>query len=326
MLARLLIVLAFAAPHLVQATTLADFLAHRKKHGITQATSSLALDTLVGEGTMEVRALVKGTFTVEGSVSLLLEVAGSEPVVVKGKAVPVWLQSPNMEARMIIKAKRANEFAMLDADLVAVIEEPVISAWEEKTRKETETRAKAEARKAQPLLTRGGKAPANWNLEPNAAVPVYADFIRRYNPKLTPEKAMEIAQGIIGFSIQYGVDARLITAMVLVESGFNPNATSRAGAMGLGQLMPGTARGMGVRNAYDTFENLWGTVRLIRGHLEKYSGQSVSGEKYYDLVLALAAYNAGSGAVRKHGGVPPYKETQAYIRKVTEWYKILSGG
>lgn len=300
-----------------ETATLGEYLKIRKKNGISQATTSLALDTLVGTGTMEVKALVKGTFTVDGSTSVLLEVAGSEPIVVKGKKTPEWLRNPQAEARMIIKATRANEFGPLDAQIVEVIEEGVIAEHERKLRA-------AQAKAKPPVIVMRSKS-RNWNLEPHVAVPVYADFIRRYNRRLTPMKATQIAQGIIGFSIQYGVDARLITAMVLVESGFNTSATSRTGAMGLGQLMPGTAAGMGVRNAYDTFENLWGTVRLIRGHLEKYSGTSIGGEKYYDLVLALAAYNAGSGAVRKHGGVPPYRETQNYIKKVTDWYRALCG-
>jgi soluble lytic murein transglycosylase-like protein len=89
--------------------------------------------------------------------------------------------------------------------------------------------------------------------------------------------------------------------------------------------MPGTARGLGVRDAYNTTENLWGTVRLIRGHLDKYSNSSIGGGKYDELVLALAAYNAGGGAVKRHDGVPPYKETQNYIKKVTAWYNRLCG-
>ena len=120
------------------------------------------------------------------------------------------------------------------------------------------------------------------------------------------------------------IEARLIMAMVMVESNFNPSAVSRAGAMGLGQLMPGTARGMGVGNAFDAHDNLYGTVRLIRGHMDKYRKQT--GDEFEGLVLALAAYNAGSGAVSKHGGVPPYRETQAYVRKVITQYQQLCGG
>jgi soluble lytic murein transglycosylase-like protein len=111
------------------------------------------------------------------------------------------------------------------------------------------------------------------------------------------------------------VDARLVMAVVATESNFNASATSRTGAMGLGQLMPATARGLGVRNAYDTRDNLWGAIRLVRGHLENNDG---------DIALALACYNAGSGAVRRYGGVPPYRETRNYIRKVTDIYLQLA--
>jgi soluble lytic murein transglycosylase-like protein len=307
------------AAALCPAATLSEYLKARKQHGITQATTSLALDTLVGTAVLEVKALVKGTFTVEGRTSVLLEVAGTDNVVVHGNTVPDWLRNPNTQARMLIRAKRSNEFAPLDAELMSVVAEGAIGEHERKLA----AKAPKPTVKYTPPSTRG--AARKWNLEPHSAVPIYASFIRRYNPRLTTNKATEIAQGIIGFSIQYGVDARLIVAMVLVESGFNPGATSRAGAMGLGQLMPGTAAGMGVRNAYDTFENLYGTVRLIRGHLDKYSSATVGGDRFYDLVLALAAYNAGSGAVRRFGGVPPYRETQNYVRKVTDWYRILSG-
>ncbi|MCS7065700.1 MAG: lytic transglycosylase domain-containing protein, partial [Fimbriimonadales bacterium] len=157
-------------------------------------------------------------------------------------------------------------------------------------------------------------------------VPYYYQAIRQFNPRLPAQQAEQIARAILRFSAHYGVDPRFIVAIVLVESGFNPNATSRKGAMGLGQLMPGTARGLGVVDPYDPIQNLAGTVRLVRGHLERYWRQ-VGGDPndWEHVVLTLAAYNAGSGAVRKHGGVPPYKETQNYIRKVIAVYKRLCG-
>jgi soluble lytic murein transglycosylase-like protein len=80
---------------------------------------------------------------------------------------------------------------------------------------------------------------------------------------------------------------------------------------------------MGVGNAFDAHDNLYGTVRLIRGHIDKYQRQQ--GDDYNSLILALAAYNAGSGAVRRFNGVPPYRETQAYVRKVITTYEQLSG-
>lgn len=315
---------------------LTDYVKARKSFGITQSTTSLALSTLMGEATMEIRATVKGVFSAENHTSILVEVPGTSPIMVRGGNIPQWLRNPNIEARMLIKARRNNEFSPLDAQLLKVIDEKTISDWESKQpppvpiNRQPSSNAKTSKRewidyKSTSRSTTLAREPREWNVTAQEAIPVYADFIRSYNKKLTPQKATEIARGIIGFSVEFGVDARLITAMVLCESGFNPNTTSHKGAMGLGQLMPGTARGLGVRNAYDTYENLWGTVKLVRGHLEKYQTTGPNGERYPDLVLALAAYNAGSGAVRRHGGVPPYRETQNYIQKVIRWYKQLAG-
>jgi len=305
---------------------LAEYLKIRKKYGITQPTTSAALQTLIGYGVFEVKALVKGTLRADETTKLLLEGAGGSSIAVSSSKSNKWLEVPNTRARIIVIAKRENETAPLTAEILSAIPEDQMSYWESEQFRKAQIKAHAK----KPETTRGKppsalRVPSGWSDAAIQAIPLYAKFIRVWNPRLDERKAWEIAVGIIGFSLQYGVDARLITAMVLVESGFNPNATSRKGAMGLGQLMPGTARGMGVRNAYDTYENLWGTVRLIRGHLEKYKIITPSGQKYGDLVLALAAYNAGGGAVRKHGGVPPYRETQGYIQKVIAWYKRLSG-
>jgi soluble lytic murein transglycosylase-like protein len=106
---------------------------------------------------------------------------------------------------------------------------------------------------------------------------------------------------------EFQLEPALIKAVALVESGFNPGAVSPKGAKGLMQLMPATARSYGVRNIHDPYENLRAGANHLRRLLDEFDG---------DLTLALAAYNAGSGAVRKHGGVPRYRETQDYVRKV----------
>lgn len=113
-------------------------------------------------------------------------------------------------------------------------------------------------------------------------------------------------------SAQEGVDPALVRAIVAHESGFDANATSPAGAQGLMQLMPATARGLGVTDSYDPQQNIAGGTHLIRTLLDRYDG---------NLPLALAAYNAGAGAVDRYGGVPPFGETQAYVRDVTANYQ-----
>lgn len=113
-----------------------------------------------------------------------------------------------------------------------------------------------------------------------------------------------------------GVDPRLFDALVAVESSYDPNARSRAGALGLSQLMPGTAAELGVRNPFDPAENLWGGARYLAQMLARFG----------DVRTALAAYNAGPGAVERAGGVPDYRETRQYVDRVLEVYQARSSG
>lgn len=116
---------------------------------------------------------------------------------------------------------------------------------------------------------------------------------------------------------RYGLDPALVDAVVRAESGYDPQATSPAGAVGLMQLMPATARALGVADPYDPVQNVEGGVRYLRGLLDRFG----------DVRLALAAYNAGPGAVVRFGGVPPYRETRAYVDRVlSAWQRLRSGG
>lgn len=130
----------------------------------------------------------------------------------------------------------------------------------------------------------------------------------QYHPSAPSTNGKEPFSEIIRrASEKYGVEEKVIKAVIKHESSFNPQAVSRCGAQGLMQLMPATARSLGVSNAFDAEQNIMAGTRYLKEKLNEFDG---------NLPLALAAYNAGSGAVRKHGGIPPYKETQAYINQV----------
>lgn len=124
----------------------------------------------------------------------------------------------------------------------------------------------------------------------------------------TVSPAPEHLKGLIEQSANAaGVDPHLFESLVAAESSFNPGSTSKAGAMGLSQLMPGTARALGVRDPFDPEQNLRAGAKYLAQMMSRFGG---------DPKLALAAYNAGPGAVERHGGIPPYRETRAYVERV----------
>lgn len=114
------------------------------------------------------------------------------------------------------------------------------------------------------------------------------------------------------YSQKYGVDPKLVTSIIKAESNFNPNAVSKAGASGLMQLMPETAKMLGITNIFEPKENIEGGIRYFKGLLDEFN---------QNLPLSLAAYNAGPDVVKKTNDIPPIDETKNYVEKVLKYYK-----
>ena len=125
--------------------------------------------------------------------------------------------------------------------------------------------------------------------------------------KPTPTPKVDVHQAVAEASDRYRLDPDLLDSVIRAESGFNPHAVSPKGAQGLMQLMPGTASKLGVPNAFDAEANVDGGTRYLRELLERYN---------FDLIKALAAYNAGPHRVEQYGGVPPYRETRHYVASI----------
>lgn len=142
----------------------------------------------------------------------------------------------------------------------------------------------------------------------------YAQHIKEINRQVDSSQARKIAYSVLVKSQRYGIDPRLVFALITQESRFNARAVSSAGAKGLGQLMPGTAAHLGVKQVFDIDQNIDGTIRYLITQLVTFNG---------NLTYALAAYNAGPANVTRYGGVPPFSETQHYVKVINRTYETL---
>ena len=186
----------------------------------------------------------------------------------------------------------------------AVVNKPVETINVEEANKPEE---KAETKKADEVQVAQKEFERRFPETKNEAADTW-ELTKKYNiQKIRSSNEGKYEDIIDRVSRTYGIPKTLIQKMIEVESNFNPKTVSHAGAMGLMQLMPANVKEMGVKNPFSPAESIEGGVKELSGYLKKNNG---------DLVLALASYNAGPGNVRKYGGVPPFKETQGYIKKI----------
>ncbi len=288
---------------------------------------------------VEASGRIVGGATTSGSRMLILQVGSTSVDVSVPQAlsdISSWLDTGNV-VRVLVQAPPKNDTSNMLRLIAAAPESDVdqlerqiaiSSAPRHRTAKRYGRAGGYETGRAAVFTYRGpveGTAPDGLPNAVDAVRPYYRDAIGKLNRHLSSSEADTIATSILYYSYEEKIDPRLIVAMIIAESGFDPNATSRTGAMGLGQLEPGTAAGLGVTNAYDPVQNIAAAVHILSGNADKYGGKLPNGiVPLNTLLLTMAAYNAGSGAVHKYHGIPPYRETQRYVRKVAELYHQLA--
>ncbi len=176
------------------------------------------------------------------------------------------------------------------------------------------TAGKLEQNEGMPLRGLIGKPPSPTDSKPMAPMNPFGEDTKVEGMQGAPQ---ELKGLIRDAATKASVDPMLLEALVGTESGYNPRAVSGAGAKGLSQLMPGTAAALGVTDPFNPEQNLSGGARYLSQMMKQFPG---------DMEKALAAYNAGPGAVTRHGGVPPFRETQDYVRRVMARFNALKAG
>lgn len=297
----------------VRASTADEFLHQKRYYKAVAVDAKASPSEYIGQ-VVELRGTVDGTAKCGDSTSFILNSDGQSYLVRSANTANCLANGSTIRA--LLKVGPLSVASLSDLSLVCAAFDYEITTREKQLAPKSDSQKSTyKPSYAQPmnLASRGGNVDGAARIR--EVYGAYRAAISKFNRRLSAKQLDDITTSLLTFSWNYRVDPRLVIAVVLAESHFNPNATSRCGAMGLGQLMPGTARGLGVGNAYDPVQNLGGAVKLISGHLGKYG----------DLSLALSAYNAGPGAVKKYGGVPPYRETQNYVARVSGIYKSLCG-
>ena len=308
---------------------------------------------------IELKGVVGGSVGGNDSlVSILLNLANQDSVMldIPANEMGVLRDVENPEIRALVQIREGATGNVVPLRVIALVRESAIHTEEltimakEEANRQTEARRRREDDRWQRQTQKAFRSRSSRSLLP--AVPTqtmsfasssafpslsqraqplfdpYLKFISHHNPKLTSDQAGKIAFHLLNFADRYNVDPRLVVSMIIAESDFDPNCVSRTGAIGLGQLMPATARELGVNNSFDPVQNLAGSIAYLKSRLDTFPDKAAPGGTYsfQQVAFAMAAYNAGTGAVKKFNGVPPYRETQAYVKRIINLYQQLCAG
>lgn len=345
--------LLIAAASAVAGTTVDDYLVLRRKLGYdSKATYAAVSADLAGNAgrVFELAGTVSGTVQRADAALFMLTLDDHSYVLLPSPANDAGLVSDTNKprVRVLVRVRPGVAGNVPDLEPVAVVVDAEVTAREdaaarladaEAKRRQDRERAAAAARASAPtpvgrglaLRPIGGSiselARRHLSLEAQSIYPFYSSFISHWNKKLDAATVDQITVSLLYFAQKHRVDPRLVVSLIIAESDFDPGSTSHAGAMGLGQIMPDEARDHKLANPYDPIQNVRATVNMMRMKLDMYreAGFAQGQLTWRQIALAMAAYNAGSGAVRKYGGVPPYRETQGYVRRVLRTYQRLCG-
>ena len=307
----------------MQCVTAREYVTLRKKlAAVSVNTASSSPATYVGKY-VEIRGRVAGLSKSSSGGAFIVCTQDEESYLVDADRLPV--ENPGPELACLVRVGEGCTHSLSQLTLVYFTYNAELTRLEDAWNRAAAGKQQKQGQDHEQPTSKVKQATAKFYSAEELAC-AYKEAVKRFNPKLSESLADAIARSILGFSYHYGVDPRLVCAVILAESRFRVTATSPKGAIGLGQLMPTTAAGLGVNNAYDPVQNIYGSVRYIRSMLDRICGRKKWNElSWGELALALAAYNAGPGAVKKHGGIPPYRETQSYVRRVVSIYKQLCG-
>jgi len=294
---------------------------------------------------LDVEATVSGLVTSGAETTALLTVGGESVSVLlpPGLGAAAWLDT-GVRVRALLVAAPDDGALPGGLRVLAPAPEGGVDAVE-KARARAEAAHQAALARTLPFVTdaarpsggahRGRAEAAGERGHPAGALSaralaIYAPYrglVRRWNRRLSEPDVDKITTSVLYFSDINNIDPRLVVCCIIAESDFDIRSTSRAGAMGLAQIMPDEARGLGVTDAYDPVQNIGAAVHLLRGHLDKYGGAPANAGviPFEQIALTMAAYNAGPGAVHKYHGVPPYRETRRYVARIAALYRQMCG-